>query len=164
MADIFISYAREDRSRAELLAKSLKNQGWSVWWDRKIPAGKRFSEVIEEELNTARCVIVLWSIASIKSDFVQTEAAEGAERNILVPAIIDEVKIPFEFKRINAADLTGWNGESNHEGLQELLWSLTRSLGPPKGQVAVPESTKEVPPQLKETEPAKPTSPETETV
>ena len=35
MADIFISYAKEDRARIEPLAKALAEQGWSVWWGPK---------------------------------------------------------------------------------------------------------------------------------
>jgi hypothetical protein len=35
MSDIFISYASEDRSKAEPLAKALEEQGWSVFWDRR---------------------------------------------------------------------------------------------------------------------------------
>jgi hypothetical protein len=36
---MFISYAREDRDRARLLAEALQDRGWSLWWDRKIVAG-----------------------------------------------------------------------------------------------------------------------------
>ena len=31
MADIFISYAHEDRETAKTLAQALADQGWSVW-------------------------------------------------------------------------------------------------------------------------------------
>ena len=41
MSDIFISYAREDRPRAAAIARALEAQGWSVWWDWIILAGKR---------------------------------------------------------------------------------------------------------------------------
>jgi hypothetical protein len=34
MNDIFISYASEDKGRAQTLARALERKGWSVWWDR----------------------------------------------------------------------------------------------------------------------------------
>jgi hypothetical protein len=51
MSDIFISYASPDRPRAQVLAEALKAQGWSVWWDRNIPAGTRFAQVIAGVFN-----------------------------------------------------------------------------------------------------------------
>ena len=57
MADVFLSYAREDRETAERLAHALERHGWSVWWDRHVPAGKRFDEVIAKSLASARCVM-----------------------------------------------------------------------------------------------------------
>lgn len=55
MNDIFVSYANGDRAVAQQLADALEALGWSVWWDREIPFGKPFDQVIEEELNAARC-------------------------------------------------------------------------------------------------------------
>jgi hypothetical protein len=121
MSDIFISYARADKNKAELLATAFARKGWSVWWDREIPPGKSFDETIEHELNAARCVIVLWSKDSVSSRWVKTEAAEAAERGILVPALIEQVKIPLEFKRIEAADLSDWQGDSSHNEFDQLL-------------------------------------------
>ena len=80
MAQVFISYASEDRQRAMAVAQALEGCGWSVWWDRKITAGHAFDRVIERELEAAAAVIVLWSQASIESEWVRSEAAAAAER------------------------------------------------------------------------------------
>lgn len=50
MSDIFISYASADRERAKLLSTALDRRGWSAWWDRTIPPGREYDEVIEEAL------------------------------------------------------------------------------------------------------------------
>ena len=109
MADIFISYARADRPRAQRLAWALSQQGWSVWWDREIPPGKSFDDVIEEALSAAKCVIVVWSNESVKSEWVKAEASEAFKRRILVPILADEARIPLEFRRLQAARLIDWD-------------------------------------------------------
>jgi tetratricopeptide (TPR) repeat protein len=128
MSDIFISYATEDRPRLQPLVRAFEQHGWSVWWDRQILPGKTFDEVIEEALSAARCVVVLWSETSVRSEWVKTEAAEAAQRNILVPILIDVVKIPLEFRRIQAARLIGWQGEQTHPEFLQLLQAITRLL------------------------------------
>ena len=68
MADIFISYAREDKETAQLLADALEQHGLTVFWDRRIPAGRRFDDYIGEQLHAARCVIVVWSSVTLLPD------------------------------------------------------------------------------------------------
>lgn len=130
--DIFISYAAPDRPTAQTLAKALHDEGWSVWWDRSIPPGKSFDEVIEAALDGAKCVIVLWSQASVTSNWVKVEAAEAARRRILVPALIAEVTIPLEFRRIQAASLVDWPTSAPHLGFQSLVGSVADLLGRPR--------------------------------
>ena len=128
MSDIFISYASADRERATLLSKALQRRKWSVWWDRTIPPGKEYDQVIEEALDSAQCVVVLWSRASVASTWVKTEAAEAMRRKILVPALIEDVKIPLEFRRLQAADLSHWRGEFDHPGLEDFFASIDRKI------------------------------------
>jgi formylglycine-generating enzyme required for sulfatase activity len=141
MSDIFISYASEDRARAKVLAGALELQGWSVWWDRKIPPGRQFSPVIKEAIDEAKCIIVLWSKESVKSEWVQNEAAEGARREILVPALIDDVEIPFEFRRIQAAQLVDWEGRSPHLEFDTFLEAVCAILGQP----LLPKASERIP-------------------
>jgi hypothetical protein len=130
MADIFISYAREDLTRAKTLALALEKKGRSVWWDRSIPAGKIFDEVIDEEIQKARCIIVLWSAASAASRWVRTEAEEGAKRNILVPILIEKSEIPLAFRRYQTANLMDWDGASSSTSFQRLLHDIATILEP----------------------------------
>src|SRR5262245_62607998 len=101
MADVFISYASEDRARARALAEALAGYGWSVWWDRNIPLGKSFDEVIEQALAQARCVIVLWSRVSVASEWVRNEASEAKRRGILVTVFLEEINASLEFRIVH---------------------------------------------------------------
>ena len=98
MSDIFISYASEDRPWAQRLAKALEAQGWSIWWDRNIPPGKNFDEVIEAELDVSRCVIVIWSKVSVAKRWVRVEAEEGLKRGVLIPVHFEDVQVPLAFR------------------------------------------------------------------
>jgi hypothetical protein len=133
MADIFISYASSDRERARQLADALASRGYKVWWDRTIPPGRVFDEVIQEALHEAQCVIVLWSAQSVRSNWVKTEAAEGASLGRLVPALVERVLPPIEFKRIQAADLNDWTGDEDHAEFRKLLASVDDLLRRPHG-------------------------------
>jgi TIR domain-containing protein len=130
MSDIFISYASEDRERVRHLAQALEANGWSVWWDRHIVAGQVFDQVIEHELETARCVVVLWSKNSIASEWVKNEAAVASERGVLVPAIIENIKPPLGFRRKQTADLQEWDGDTELAGYRSLCDGITAKLDP----------------------------------
>jgi|GEM_PF-1551540 len=124
MADVFISYSREDRECAELLARALSERGWVVWWDRHINVGRSFSETIERELDRARCVVVLWSRHSVQSEWVQNEAAEAAGRKALVPVRIDDVRPPLEFRRLQTADFLNWRDGFNSPAFESCIQSI----------------------------------------
>lgn len=138
MADIFVSYSRVDAALVQQLTVALEENGWSVWWDRSIPPGSSFDEVIEAELNAARCVIVLWSRTSISSSWVKEEAEEGLQRGVLTPVMIDDTRPPLGFRRVQALNLNNWDGDRAHHGYQQLLSAVRTLLGdaPPAGSNA----------------------------
>jgi hypothetical protein len=126
MADVFLSYKSDDLPKVRPLIDALEQHGLSVWWDRKIAPGKKYPQVIKEKLKAAKAVVVVWSEASVESEWVQIEATQGKRRGILVPLMIDPVEddIPLEFSLIEAADLTDWDGVSSHHELDALLGSV----------------------------------------
>ena len=121
MQDIFISYAKEDKYRAKTLAKSLEKEGFDVWWDVEIPTGKNFHSVIDQAIRDSKCVIVLWTKHSIVSEWVHIEAAEGKNRNILIPILLEDVIIPLEFRRRQAADFTKWDHTNSDPVYRRLI-------------------------------------------
>lgn len=130
VADIFISYASKDRSEAEAVADALEHQEWSVWWDRTILPGKTFDKAIEQALDEARAVVVLWSSSSIESDWVKEEIADAARKGKLVPALIEDVMIPLGYRRFQAAELCGWDGSGDHPEFQKLAAAIKGIFSP----------------------------------
>jgi hypothetical protein len=113
MADIFISYASEDRNRVRPLAEALMSRGFNVWWDRSLAAGQDYTAIIEKELKVAKAVIVVWTRSSSASTFVRDEAGRARDEGRLVPVMLDRVDIPLGFGAFQAEDFTNWNGGAN---------------------------------------------------
>ena len=169
MASIFLSYAHEDKTRAQSLAKALEAEGWSIFWDRTIPTGSTWRDYIGKALHNAKCVVVAWSRASIESDWVHEEADEGRERKILVPVLLEHVKPPLGFRSIQAETLVDWDGNPSADEFRKLVSDIEQLLGPPPTRQSVSISRKaatvqqqESPavsqPPLQEVRPAKPTA------
>ena len=105
LADIFISYARENIEQARALAEAFEFQGWNVWWDPKIRSGQDFDEEIIRQLNNAKCVVVLWSVHSAQSAYVRGEAREALARRILIPVVLDGSQPPMDLRSVQATVL-----------------------------------------------------------
>ena len=127
MADIFVSYASQDRTRVRRLVDALEAAGFSVWWDRRIDIGTPFDRMIEAAIDRARCVIVIWSATSTNSDWVRAEAAEGLERGVLVPVLFDDVRPPLLFRQQHACRLIDWP-DLQEEEFEKLLIIAKRVL------------------------------------
>lgn len=127
MSDIFISHS-SDIERVKQLEAILRGRGWSVWWDDHIRIGGTWRDVIENELDSARCIVVLWSATSVKSGYVKSEASRGSKRGILMPAMIEEVEIPLGFDNAQTARLTDWQGTTDHPELNKFLQSISELL------------------------------------
>src|SRR5512132_2538188 len=132
MGAVFISYAKEDAATAKVLADALQKAGFAPWWDRHIPPGKTWDDVIGRAIEAASCVIVLWSEFSVRSRWVREEAERAAARGCLIPALVERVDPPFGFGRIQAADLSAWHGDEHDPQFIDLVQAVSDLVGTSK--------------------------------
>ena len=126
MRHIFISYARDDRSKAARVADILEAEGWQVWWDRSILGGDTWRQEIGEALKEAGCVLVLWSDPSINSKFVLDEASRAQRREILLPIRIEDVELPVGFGEEQTEELLDGGADPNQPGVQRMIEAIDR--------------------------------------
>lgn len=127
---VFLSYGRSDRGVAFRVAQRLDEAGFSVWWDPKIAPGVTYDRVIERALNQADCVVVLWSNHAVESDWVRAESDEGRRRGILVPALIEDVQPPLQFRLIETIDLTSWVADAAADAFDRLQEAVAHRAPP----------------------------------
>lgn len=120
MSHVFISYAHEDSRRAGNLAKALELSRIPVWWDPKIRLGEPFPPAIDDALEAAAAIVVLWSRASIGSRWVIQEAEVGVRRGVLVPVLLDQITPPSEFAYLDCANLVDWEPQEPHREFDQL--------------------------------------------
>lgn len=131
MADVFISYKRDNRGIAESLARAIEAKGYTTWWDNSLIAGDQFNLAIDRELKRAGCVVTLWTEDALKSRWVVAEAMHAFGRAALISARLDDVELVYPFQIIQAADLRGWNGaQPDHAGVLDILAGVERMIGP----------------------------------
>src|SRR5438270_7467584 len=97
MSDVFVSYARPDEPHAQRVAEALRAAGYGVWRDDELPAHRAYAEVIEERLQAARAVVVIWSAEAVKSEWVQSEADTARTDHKLVQLTVDGSRLPRPF-------------------------------------------------------------------
>jgi TolB-like protein len=120
-AVVFLSYARADKDRAVRLVQGLQAAGLEVWWDTLVEGGAEFARTIEAALDSCDAVVVVWSQASVGSDWVLDEAAKGRDLRKLVPVSLDGVEPPMGFRRYHSIDLAGWDGGTQSPEVQAIV-------------------------------------------
>src|SRR5206468_11452863 len=125
---VFVSYARADEKRAKAIIEVITRAGFKVWWDTLIPSGDRFSARITEALEGASAIVVLWSVHSIDSIWVQDEAGFGRDHHRLVPILIDAGKPPLGFRQLQCVDLAKGGTKASNPEMQRALRAIAEML------------------------------------
>lgn len=139
MADVFLSYARQDVDTARRFAEAFQASGFSVWWDDALRSGETFDETIERALSEAKSVVVLWSPTSVASRWVRAEATQADRNRMLLPVMIEPCQRPIIFELTHTADFTHWRGSRDDRVWQVLVADVRRLVeaqAAPRGPAA----------------------------
>jgi hypothetical protein len=105
---LFISYARPDRTRAESLTLSLRQAGITVWLDSDLVGGQAWWDRILDQLRTCDAVVVVMSRASIKSAACRSEREYAMKLGkAILPLTIESMAaemLPADIARIQTID------------------------------------------------------------
>lgn len=139
MAQVFISYAREDGSFVDRLAADLKGAGLAVWQDKSsIGAGQPWPEKIADGIKNSQHVIVVLSPDSVdskskwKSKWVGRELLFAEQHNRqIIPLLYRPCEVPINLGDVQYIDVQGENYEKNFPALLKALdVEAAKSLSP----------------------------------
>lgn len=131
MADVFLSYKREDWKVAQQLAEVLATEGLDVWWDAELRGGNKFDRRIREEIDNAGSVVVLWSYLALASDYVVGEARYAYKRDKLISIAIEEFDfedLPFDLQAHHIINLSTWRGDKKNKEFSNLVRSIDECI------------------------------------
>lgn len=131
LADVFISYARENSGEAALVELALQNAGLSVWRDTDLKPRDTWDSKIEQQLRLAKAVVVIWTPHSVRSEWVRIEAEFARRENKLIPAVLHRCDIPIAFSLIQAVDLRDWQMDDDDRRWPILLDAINQLVRPP---------------------------------
>lgn len=123
MADVFVVYAREDRAKAEKLVECMCKK-MSVWWDDALTGDFRIA--IPNEIANAKCVVALFSKASVRKTGSVGEDLEVAKRNkkTIIPLQLEECDPIYGFGNLSSVDFRFWDEREDHPCFQHLMRKL----------------------------------------
>ena len=119
-AQIFLSYAREDRQKVESLYQRLSDAGFRPWTDTKdILAGEKWQRSIQHALQQSQFFLACLSVTSVtKRNYLRREFREALEKRqemlesdiYLIPVRLEECEIPEELREHQWVDLFAEDG------------------------------------------------------
>ncbi|HEX2900368.1 MAG TPA: toll/interleukin-1 receptor domain-containing protein, partial [Bacteroidia bacterium] len=137
--DVYLSYAPEDEAQVRRIAEELEWVGLKVWFRDQPSTSQESLMTLRSRINNSNCHVVVWSNNSAGSGRIQAEARAGSGlRRLIATRIHKDTLPPPGTDALAYADLSDWNGGTDHKGMRKLLkgiWDLTgKGLQPPAAE------------------------------
>ena len=120
MAQVFLSYAEEDRATMEKIRSSLRREGITVWTNTiDIKTGEDFVNSIKQGIEKADNLVYLLSPHAVKSTYTQQELDLAVEFNKrIIPLLVqttDNLELPSALQDLQYIDLTDNLTEADYQ-------------------------------------------------
>lgn len=140
---IFISYSHSDAEFADRLASQLVLHGANVWIDRwELNVGDSLVDRVQDAISGADALLVLFSKASVQSEWCRRELGAGLlreleERRVIVlPVIVETCDLPLFVRGKVYADF----GADADKALRDVLKAVAPIINASRGRVAADEA------------------------
>lgn len=135
MADIFLSYARQERNDVVPIKVFVEKLGLSIFIDVEgLDAGEEFPARLHKEIEQAKLVLACWSPLALSRPWVRTECAAAKSLGKLFPIQIKpitEYDMVVAFSNINYMDMTDFLSATAVEKKRNFVGVLSRRLSEP---------------------------------
>ena len=135
---VFISYSHKDKDFAHTLAANLIRHKTSIWIDEwEINAGDSMITKIQDAIQKASALIIVFSKDSIESIWCQKEVIAGIQRELeekkvlVIPVKIDDCQLPLFVRDKMYADFR----TDPNEGLSKILTAVAKYSNPTMGRI-----------------------------
>ena len=135
---VFVSYAREEQSTAQALAKLLEEAGIRAFVDTKgLSVGGEWKEELVDAIISARGLIFIISESSLDSKWAKRELSLADSKDIpIYPLMIGEVNLPdwyqFQYSELNFYKIDPNSLAESVVSLIEDILNFTRDMNEPQ--------------------------------
>lgn len=123
MATVVIIHAAEDALPARALAEKLRQAKLTVELEKGAGAEVR------DAAKAGQLSLALWSPRSVGNAALAEDVAFAKSKGKFVHALMQNAKLPDQFKNDKAIDLTGWRGEDEFPAWRQLAQEVTSKVG-----------------------------------
>jgi sulfatase modifying factor 1 len=131
MADVVISYKREDKPIVDRIAAQLRAIGLAVWYDTDLPPNVQYANHIAKQIDLSKSVLVCWSEKAVASEWVRAEADLARNQEKLISCQLNPCRIPLPFNSYHIEDLQKWEGRAEFPAWRKIVAAVAEKIGRP---------------------------------
>lgn len=140
---VYISHSRRDGIVASTVARIIEQGGHEPLVDRgELTPGVDFGGAIQKMIDDADAVLVIWTDASVMSDWIRAEAQRALDLGKYLGVTVGDVELPLRFRVYNHLRLEPRGSDLRPEMILSALEDFSGRLASPRAASQAAQSAK----------------------